>query len=35
MWNASLIYCSLLQTFDIRNPEEFDEEWLLQQLGKV
>ncbi|XP_011455796.1 glia maturation factor beta-like [Crassostrea angulata] len=25
----------LTKTFDIRNPEEFDEEWLLQQLGKV
>ncbi|XP_022332901.1 glia maturation factor beta-like isoform X2 [Crassostrea virginica] len=25
----------LTKTFDIRNPEDFDEEWLLEQLGKV
>ncbi|XP_048732210.1 glia maturation factor beta-like [Ostrea edulis] len=25
----------LTKTYDIRNPEEFTEEWLLEQLGKV
>ncbi|XP_061174404.1 glia maturation factor beta-like [Saccostrea echinata] len=25
----------LTKTFDVRNPEEFTEEWLLEQLGKV
>ncbi|XP_062617722.1 glia maturation factor beta-like [Saccostrea cucullata] len=25
----------LTKTFDVRNPEEFSEEWLLEQLGKV